>query len=97
MGETISLTNDEFEMLQESLDAYEKEESRSDILNSMITSLFAPDKETRDKILKEKEIEFEKDKEKRQLLKERIILLKAKLIQIKINNSINHLINVSNI
>ena len=72
----------EIEMLMEALDALEKEESSSLALSGLIGLVLARPGE-RDVVMEENKREMEEAKHKGVILRDRITLLKAKLIQLR--------------
>lgn len=79
----LMLSNSEIDMLQQGLDALESSASHEGLMGMMLGTMLAPDKESRDRLMEERRIEMEQKKTEQQRLRERIILLKAKLIQMK--------------
>lgn len=75
------LTSEDIDMLQDSLDALEKAEYRDGMMEMMLGTMLAPNKEARDEMMAKHESDMASKKIKRQRLRERIVLLKAKLIQ----------------
>lgn len=85
------LNNDDIQILMEALDALESKASRDAFSMSMIGLMLMDDKE---EARREAERELEKAKAETEGMKERIILLKAKLIQMKDKRAVDEMSDI---
>lgn len=79
----MELTIEDIDVLIEAVEKWETADASDDLMFGMMGIMLAGSKENADKILKEQEVDRANSKEKRQVKKERAVLLKAKLIQMK--------------
>ena len=83
-------TEDECKLLFEALDALELKGSSDALMVSVFSTILAPP-DKRDEVKREREKEFARVEEESGPLKERIILLKAKMITLRDHSMINEL------
>lgn len=74
------LDEQELNLIFEALDALEKVKEQEHRIGTIFGALFIRDDETREEYMTRKELELEENKKRETIMKERIILLKAKLI-----------------
>ncbi len=82
------LNNDDIKLLMEALDALEQKASRDGFASAMIGMMLSDDKE---KARLEAHQEMEKAKLETEAIEEEIILLKAKLIQMKDKRTVDEM------
>ena len=80
------LTNDEINMLMDSLDALQSKSMMDGMFVGLIGSSFASDK---DQAKREMEATMKEAQEKSDAIRDRVILLKAKLINMKDRNIVS--------
>ena len=81
-------TPDEISLIMEALDALESKAAKDNLVFSMLSVALAPPDE-KDTVMKKAEREFEQKDAAQKMLEERVILLKAKLIQLRTTAAID--------
>ncbi len=76
-------SQDEVQLISDALDALETKQSSSELMTLMMGGLLIRDDDTRQEFIDESKSRMENPGQDQEVLKERIILLKAKLIQMK--------------
>ena len=76
----MNLTYEDYDFILEALDAKASEASTSGMMSGMLGMMVSKDKDEAEGIMTEA---LDKGKEKDQLIKERIVLLKAKIITLR--------------
>ena len=85
-------TNDEIDLISESLDALKSKAGMDHIMVGMFSAVLAP-KDASKEILDEQKAEFDAKEDERRLLEDRIIMLRAKLIQLRDKNLITDVVS----
>lgn len=76
-------TDDEIQVLMDALDAWEEKEATDEMLATMLTFAMATDAADAANIMRERKAKKAPVQDSRRLRKERSVLLKAKLIQLR--------------
>ena len=84
-------TNEELDMLMRALDALESSESTNSLLSTMLGGLISKNAEDARKYMEGQTKKFEDGEAARRQLKDRIIVLKAKLISLRDTNIVSEM------
>ena len=76
-------SQDEIQLICKALDALESKKSSDELFTTLMGGILISDENKRDKLFEESRERMENPGQEQDILKERIILLKAKLIQMK--------------
>jgi len=89
----MKLTNEEIDLLQKGLDSIERAEKTGNMMNDLMKAMMAKDDpEAQLKIESDMKDRVLKERPQYQRLEERVILLKAKLIQMKDKNEVKRVL-----